>query len=91
MKTVSKELYLRLLEDRPFKLNEEESNYRKSDTKEECGNCSHFFERVVDEFHTCEVVRKLDDSSIEGDYVCNFWTDGKESKPKDMTSSSERD
>jgi hypothetical protein len=78
MATVSKELYERLLLDRPFKLNEEESNYREADSDDKCGNCSHFFERVVDHFHTCEVVRKSDDSSIEADYTCDFWTDGKE-------------
>lgn len=84
MATVSKELYQRLMENRPFKLNEEESDYREADTEDRCGNCSHFFERVIDKFHTCEVVRKSDDGSIDADYVCKFWNDG--TTPKDRTS-----
>lgn len=75
MATVSKELYERLLLDRPFKLNEEESNYREeSDGWDVCSRCVHFFTREVDKFHTCEVVRPLDDSSIDGEFTCDFYT-----------------
>jgi hypothetical protein len=101
MATVSKESYLRLLENRPYKFDAEEVDYRDAivDAKYDflqtdeprCETCVHFYTRKVDGHNTCEIFRPADDSSVEPEYLCDFWTDGKETTPKDKTSSSERD
>ncbi len=90
MATVTKESYLRLIENRPYKFDEEEVNYRQGEDLERCGTCVHFFERVTDKFHTCEIFRPKDDSTVNPAYVCDFHTtDGEEFpllKPTDTTS-----
>lgn len=81
MATVSNEAYKRLTENRPYKFDEEEVNYRDAESsKDKCGTCAHFFARVIDKFHTCEIFRPSDDSEVISDYVCDFWTDGKAEK-----------
>lgn len=89
MATVSKELYDRLIENRPFKLSAEEVNYRDA-TKHtkysflqtddpRCANCIHFYTREIDQHHTCELFRPEDDESVGEEYVCDFFSvDGKE-------------
>jgi hypothetical protein len=59
-------------------------NYREGEGRGVCGNCAHFFKRVIDRFTTCEIFRPSDDDSVDPSYVCNFWTDG--TTPKDTTS-----
>lgn len=90
MATVSKESYLRLIENRPYKFDEDEVSYRDAKSEEACQNCIHFFERVTDKFHTCEIFRPTDDSPVDQDYVCDFHTvDGEEFPlltPTDKTS-----
>lgn len=71
---MSKSLYDRLIEDRPFKLDEQEVNYRDAEGEEKCMNCIHFFNRNVDEFHTCEIFRPKDDASVNPKYVCDFFS-----------------
>jgi hypothetical protein len=79
MATVSKESYLRLIENRPYKFDEKEVNYGVPDGEEVCRTCVHFFERVTDQFHTCEIFRPSDDAPVEPEYVCDFHTtDGEE-------------
>jgi hypothetical protein len=81
MPTVSKDFYNRLVENRLVKFNAEEVNYRKADSDIRCENCQHFFMRVWDKFHTCEIFRdkETDEKGVESDYVCDFHTiDGKE-------------
>lgn len=80
MATVSKEAYQRLIENRPYKFDEEEVNYRLGIGTQgnSCSNCAHFYTREVDKFHTCEIFRPDDDSSIKENYICDFWDDGKE-------------
>lgn len=79
MATVSKESYLRLIENRPYKFDEEEVSYRDAKGEEACGNCIHFFTREVDKFHTCEIFRPEDGGTVDVDYVCDFHTvDGEE-------------
>jgi hypothetical protein len=76
--TVTLSLYSRLVNDRPFKLDEDEVSYRKSDREEVCHTCIHFFTRVADSFHTCEIFRPQNDESVRPDWVCDFWSeDGK--------------
>jgi hypothetical protein len=86
MATVSKESYLRLMENRPYKFDEEEVNYRESESyaDDRCDTCLHFYERVLDKFHTCEIFRPSDDSTVKPDWLCDFWTNG--TTPTDKTS-----
>ena len=86
MATVSKESYLRLVENRPYKFDSEEVNYRDSEGEEKCQTCAHFFERVVDQFHTCEIFRPVSDASVNPDYVCNFHTVGETTPEPSSTS-----
>lgn len=81
MTIVSKELYDRLMENRPFKLSASEVNYGESDSDNRCDNCVHFYTRVVDDFHTCEIFRPSDDETVEPSYVCDYWNDGTNSEP----------
>jgi len=76
---ITKDLYFRIVENRPFKFSAEEVNYRDGEGEEICRTCQHFFERVIDKFHTCEIFRPKDDASVEAEYVCDFHTvDGEE-------------
>ncbi len=72
MATVSKEAYNRLTENRPYKFDAKEVNYRDADGDEKCAGCLHFYTRKVDGFHTCEIFRPADDSSVDPAYVCDF-------------------
>lgn len=74
MPTVTKNSYLRLMDNRPYKFDQEEVNYRDGEGEEVCGTCVHFFERVIDGFHTCEIFRPSDDSAVNPKYVCDFHT-----------------
>ena len=47
---VTFEAYERLRNDRFFKYDEEQVNYRESEGPERCGGCVHFFKRVLDGF-----------------------------------------
>lgn len=84
MATVSKDLYDRLIANRPFKLSADEIDYRDSveqGGEERCGNCVHLFQRVKDKFQTCEIFRPSDDVSIDSNYVCDFHSTDGESFP----------
>lgn len=80
--TVSKESYLRLVENRPYKFDSEEVNYRKSDGEEACERCVHFFERLTDKFHVCEIFRPVKGKeTVDPEFVCDFFTADGESHP----------
>lgn len=89
MATVSKESYLRLMENRPYKFDEDEVDYREGEGDELCKTCIHFFTREADEFHTCEIFRPKDDESVDPEYVCDFWSDGEEPKSEPSSTRSE--
>lgn len=74
MSTVSKESYLRLIENRPYKFDEDEVAYRDGEGEEVCRTCIHFFERVTDKFHTCEIFRPMGDAPVDPEFVCDFHT-----------------
>jgi hypothetical protein len=74
MPLVSKESYLRLIENRPYKFSEEEVNYREAEGEVKCSNCVHFYTRKLDSFHTCEILRPAEDASIDPERVCDFHT-----------------
>lgn len=70
------ELYKAIIADRPEKLDGEEADYRRADVPAmRCGRCLHFFERRVDAFGVCELVRLEDDSPIKQNFVCDYYTD----------------
>lgn len=74
---VSKSAYDRLIETRPYKFSVDEVDYREAEGDEHCSDCVHFFERVKDKFHTCEIFRPTKgDESVNPDYVCDFFNDG---------------
>lgn len=71
------ELYREIINDRPKKLTESEVNYRESDSPvyaKRCRRCLHFFERALDGFSVCELMRPDSDESVEPDHVCDFFT-----------------
>jgi hypothetical protein len=74
--------YQSLLEDRPEKFTPEDVEYRDSDLMtQRCVRCVHFFQRSVDQFSTCEIMRPEKDESVDPDYVCNFFTKNGEQFP----------
>jgi hypothetical protein len=78
---LSLEDYREMMEDRPAKADEDQVNYREADTKERCGKCLHFFERKIDGYGVCEILRLPDNTPIEEDHVCDFFTRDGESFP----------
>ena len=76
-----KEIYLRILEDRPFKLSAEEVEYSPSKGKERCSACVHFYVRKVDEHTVCEIFRPENDENVAPNYKCRFWNDDNENYP----------
>jgi hypothetical protein len=71
--TISFDSYRRLIENRPFKFDEEEVNYRKSTGEEKCGGCAHYFTRALDKFGVCEIFRPTEgEESVLANYVCDF-------------------
>lgn len=83
MAEVTKDTYLRIIENRPFKLSPEEAGYEPADADYRCRDCMHFFTRRVDGFNVCEIVRPDDDEveSIIPNYKCKFWTSDGEEHP----------
>ena len=94
MATVTKDSYLRLIDNKPYKFDEEEVNYRDGEGDDVCRTCVHFFERMIDKFHTCEIFRPRDEGPVDPDYVCDFHTKDNETYPllksKGTTSASSR-
>jgi hypothetical protein len=80
MATVTKEMYDRLIENRPFKFAPEEVGYQKADDGNRCDTCIHFFLRKTDGFAVCEIMRDPDgDESVIPNYRCMFQSsDGEE-------------
>ncbi len=77
MAQASLEEYKKLIADRPEKFTEEEVGYRKADAGEpQCRGCLHFFERRLDKFAVCEIMRseRTDEEGVNPTWVCNFQT-----------------
>ena len=67
--------YEALLKDRPQKFSVEEVNYRDADNlQQRCERCIHYYQRVRDNYGTCEILRPADDEPVDPDYVCDFFT-----------------
>lgn len=75
--------YRRLIDDRPEKFDEAESGYRDAGGEDlRCQNCMHLFERKIDKFKVCEVVRPTKgDEEIKLHWTCRFHTDDGEEFP----------
>lgn len=71
---VSLDDYRAMMEDRPEKFDEDDVAYREAEGKERCGRCLHFYERKVDSYGVCEILRLSDDAPIEADHTCDFFT-----------------
>lgn len=71
---VSLKEYRELLDDRPEKLDPKDVDYREADDLRRCGKCLHFFERKIDGYGVCEVVRLANEEPIEEDHVCDLMT-----------------
>jgi len=81
MPEVTKDAYLRVVENRPFKFSDDEVGYTPGEGDHVCSRCIHFFTRNVDSFHTCEIFRPDDDDAVLAAYRCDFWTDDGEEFP----------
>jgi hypothetical protein len=73
--------YKAIIEDRPKKLDASDVDYREGEGDEICGNCIHFYRRVVDEYGVCELLRLADEESIERSYTCDFFSRNGEEFP----------
>lgn len=78
---VSLDDYKKMIEDRPEKFDEDQVNYRESDVNSECSGCLHFFERRIDSFAVCEIMRPDKDEDVKMNWVCDFFTKDGESFP----------
>ena len=79
--TVSKDLYDRIVADRPFKLSADEVNFREGGSEAHCRGCVHYYVRKADGFTVCEIYRPEDDAMIPADGVCDFFSEDGENFP----------
>lgn len=74
--------YWELLGDRPRKFDQHAANYHRATNQYRCDQCTHFFEREIDSYKVCEVVRpveKGEEQKILPEFTCQFFTrDGKQ-------------
>jgi len=70
--------YIKILEDRPKKMNAEEVEYEPAVEGSffRCASCLHYFGRRIDGFTTCEIFRdeQTDREGVRPDFRCKFWT-----------------
>jgi hypothetical protein len=71
--------YHRLMDDdRPVKFDQGASTYRKANGDPRCDQCQHFYQRFLDKYGVCEIVRPVPEEEIRPDWTCKFQTkDGK--------------
>ena len=74
--------YLRVMESRPLKFNQEAVNYGPArDGEPTCDGCMHFYTRQLDKWHVCEILRPIPEVSIEPKWTCDFQTANGEDFP----------
>jgi hypothetical protein len=73
--------YNELLNEKMEKFSPEQVDYRDAVGKERCGRCIHYFERKIDRYGICELVRLEDEDPVSPDYTCDFWTPDGENFP----------
>lgn len=71
--------YEELMNMAPMKFDAKASSYHKAKGNEpRCDECLHWFEREVDQYHVCEIVRPVPEEEIMAEWTCKFYTaDGK--------------
>jgi len=78
MSLVSFYSYLRLLDARPYKFDNDEVDYREAEGDARCKNCYHFYERKTDGYKVCEIFRDVkdddDERPIDPEKTCHFHT-----------------
>jgi hypothetical protein len=75
--TASFYTYLRVFDSRPFKLDNDEVDYRETEGEQRCKNCFHFYERKVDGYAVCEIFRDVktdDEKPVDPEKTCHFHT-----------------
>lgn len=71
----SMEDYEHLFADRPYKFDQQASNYHRATAQEpRCDSCMHFFQRKLDGHTVCEVVRPVPEEVIYPEFTCKFQT-----------------
>jgi hypothetical protein len=80
MAIASMEDYQEIMDTHPEKFDQNMARYRLAKLSEpRCDGCIHFFTRVTDNYHVCEIVRPVPDRGILPEWTCKFQTaDGKE-------------
>ncbi len=82
---ITKADYDALMEDRPKKFSSTAVGYRIAPrgSEQRCGNCAHFYVRMVDKFSTCEIFRSVetDAMGVNPHYLCDWWTSDGEKHP----------
>ena len=73
--------YHELMEDRPEKMTAKDSGYRKSEGDTRCELCLHYYQRKLDGYGVCELVRPEPDEEVLPDMVCNYFTTDGEDFP----------
>lgn len=75
--------YEAMIADRPEKFSAEDVSYRDAEGKEHCSNCIHFYQRRLDHFGVCEIMRseETDADGVDPDYVCDYWNQGDDRFP----------
>ena len=70
--------YLKVIDDRPYKLNAEQVGYGPAPEGSvlRCNSCVHYFRRAIDGFAVCEIFRdkETDENGVRPDFRCAFWT-----------------
>lgn len=67
--------YRQMLEDRPYKFDQHAVDYKRAASGEpRCDGCLHYFEREIDQYHVCEILRPEPEQSIMPEFRCRFQT-----------------
>lgn len=80
---VSPETYRLLMRDRPGKFTEKQVGFER-DTKaaEHCGDCFHWYVSKVAGRKVCEIFRPADDSNVEPEDSCRYFSADGETFPR---------
>jgi hypothetical protein len=71
---VSLKDYASLMDDRPKKMTPKEVGYREANDLRRCGKCLHFYERKIDGYGVCELMRLEDEEPVEASHTCDLFT-----------------
>ena len=67
--------YQDVIADRPRKFDQHASSYHLAKGDEpRCDECAHFFQRHLDGYAVCEIVRPVPEEEIMPEWTCQFQT-----------------